>query len=85
MTKKNERKPVVQHSKRETDRHHEHSRMDTNGFTGHEALHQQAEKRFLLVALQYCSHIDGGDHAECQDVCDFHERMLDAYDLLITT
>jgi len=85
--KKGKRKPVVQHpSQEKKHERHEKARMDTNGYTNHPELHIQAEKRFLSSALQYCGHIDGGDHEkDCKDICDFHERMLDAYELLITT
>lgn len=65
--------------------HEDHARMDTNGFSNHPALHEQAEKRFIAAALQYCGHIDNGDHKSCSDVCEFHNRMFDAYILLVTT
>jgi hypothetical protein len=71
----------------EHDPHDEHlqHQMDTNGFTGHVALHQQAEKRFHRAALTYCEHRVSGAHINCGDECIHENTLLDAYRLMMST
>jgi hypothetical protein len=64
---------------------HQHHQMDTNGFTGHAALHEYAEKRFHRTALTYCQHLLSGDHDSCGDNCIHETALLDTYHLLATT
>lgn len=67
------------------DKHSEH-RMDTNGFTNHVELLEQAEKRFLNAATAYCDHVETGAHAACDPaLCPLHLGLMDAHKVLITT
>lgn len=65
--------------------HNDHHRMDTNGFSNHAELHEQAVRRFERAALAFAEHILLGTHEICDDDCPAFFGFLSAYHLYISS
>ncbi len=68
--------------------HHPMHQMDTNGYTGHDELTEQNQKRFNKAAMGYMYHVTSGGHEQCiaQDIeCAYWINLVHAYVQVITT